>query len=224
LSDVAGWDACDFEDVRPGSPLLRAALPEVLRAVTAPGAVCPVLAVPAAPGPNLRRNLRRYHDRLSAAAGPLASESAGPGDYAEVLAALFRLHGERWRAAGGPGVLNTAAIQDFHRAAAAGFASRGQLRLHSLRAAGAIVAAVYAFAGHGRVYFYLGGFDPKWKNFSPGTLAIGYAIEEASRDGFREIDFLRGAETYKYAWGAQDTRNYRLVIDRAHGIKAVSLQ
>lgn len=218
VSSHDDWDACDFADLRPGSPLLRAALPEGLRALAEPGAVCPVLALPAGSGPNLRRNLRRYRERLSRAAAPVAFETARE-NYGETLEALFRLHRERWRARGGPGVLDTADIRDFHRAVAAGFASRGRLRLYSLRAAGEIVAAIYAFAARGRVYLYSGGFDPKLRNFSPGALAIGYAIEDASREGFRELDFLRGGESYKYQWGAQDTRNYKLLVERGTGLK-----
>jgi hypothetical protein len=32
-------------------------------------------------------------------------------------------------------------------------------------------------------------------------------IEEAVKEGRRELHFLRGAEAYKYAWGATDRMN-----------------
>jgi CelD/BcsL family acetyltransferase involved in cellulose biosynthesis len=41
---------------------------------------------------------------------------------------------------------------------------------------------------------------------------LGLVLEDALREGVREIDFLRGAERYKYAWGAKDEANERLCI------------
>ena len=43
---------------------------------------------------------------------------------------------------------------------------------------------------------YIGGFDPDLAQLSLGTLAIGYAIEEARREarGRAHIQFLRDAD------------------------------
>ena len=46
----------------------------------------------------------------------------------------------------------------------------------------------------------------------PGTLLLGAVIEQAMREGRREIDFLRGAERYKYAWGAVDRMNAERIL------------
>jgi CelD/BcsL family acetyltransferase involved in cellulose biosynthesis len=83
------------------------------------------------------------------------------------------------------------------------------LRLYGLRLGGAAVAALYAMQAHGRAYYYAGGFDPALGALSPGTMAVGHAIEEAVREGCREFDFLRGREGYKYRWGAEDRPTYR---------------
>jgi CelD/BcsL family acetyltransferase involved in cellulose biosynthesis len=40
------------------------------------------------------------------------------------------------------------------------------------------------------------------------------AIELAITNGRSEFDFLRGGETYKYRFGAQDTGVFRLQISR----------
>ena len=58
-----------------------------------------------------------------------------------------------------------------------------------------------------RLMLYLSGFDEDFATVSPGTLLLGHLIEDAIRDGTREIHFLRGGETYKYAWGGADRRN-----------------
>jgi CelD/BcsL family acetyltransferase involved in cellulose biosynthesis len=58
--------------------------------------------------------------------------------------------------------------------------------------------------------FYLNGFDPAYERFSPGSLLIEYAMEQARKSCQRSFDFLRGAEAYKYRWGARDCIHYRI--------------
>ncbi len=200
----------EFQDVRPESPLLEA-VPE--RAVVADGEACPALQLPAAVEnwkaaipKGIRRNLRRYGARL----GDIEFEaSADPA----CLEHLFHLHGARWRQLRGePGVLADDALAEFHRRVAAGFARRGWLHFWIMRAGGTVAAVIYGFVCRGRAYFYLSGFDPKLAPYSPGTLVIAFAIESAIKEGLREIDFLRGAEPYKLAWGAHARANRTIVL------------
>jgi CelD/BcsL family acetyltransferase involved in cellulose biosynthesis len=97
---------------------------------------------------------------------------------------------------------------------------QGLLRLHALRLDGAITATLHALADRPgiagrRVYFYLGGFDPRFAALSPGALLLAHAIEEAAREGAAGFDFLRGGETYKYRWGARDTQVLHRRLRRA---------
>jgi len=46
-------------------------------------------------------------------------------------------------------------------------------------------------------------------------LLIAHAISEAMREKAGCFDFLRGAEPYKYAWGAHDLHTYRRTIRRS---------
>jgi CelD/BcsL family acetyltransferase involved in cellulose biosynthesis len=63
-------------------------------------------------------------------------------------------------------------------------------------------------------YCYLQGFDPEFRDFSPGAQLVGAVIEDAIREQKRAVDFLRGAESYKYAWGARDQITFRLQASR----------
>jgi CelD/BcsL family acetyltransferase involved in cellulose biosynthesis len=78
-----------------------------------------------------------------------------------------------------------------------------------------IVAVFYGFAHGGTVYYYLSGYDPELEKLSIGTLIVAHAMEEAVRDGATTFDFLRGAEEYKYAWGATDRMNRRRQLFRS---------
>jgi CelD/BcsL family acetyltransferase involved in cellulose biosynthesis len=193
------WQRCEFTDLPPDSLLLETPPPR-LEAVVRPCAVCPVLTLP----PARRRSIRRYRRFL----GPLENASAQTLD--EFLDALFRLHGARWSGRGGSGVLTTPVLQVFHRRAAAGLLAAGRLLLCGVRLEGSLAAVIHGFQGHGRIWTYLSGFDPAAARFSPGTVAMSLALEQAARAGCREADFLRGDERYKYAWGARNRSTFRL--------------
>jgi len=53
----------------------------------------------------------------------------------------------------------------------------------------------------GVVLFYITGRDETWTTPSPGLVLHGFCIRRAIEMGFREYDFLRGNEPYKYMFG-----------------------
>jgi CelD/BcsL family acetyltransferase involved in cellulose biosynthesis len=61
---------------------------------------------------------------------------------------------------------------------------------------------------------YNGGFDAAWREYSPGIVTFGLAIQEAIERGAEVFDLLRGQEGYKYRLGATDEPLYRLVLRR----------
>lgn len=98
------------------------------------------------------------------------------------------------------------------RSVSADFLKAGLLRLQVLNYGDKPAAAVYAFTSRRRTFLYLGGFAPEFEKFSPGTVLIGHTIEQAIEAADLEVDFLRGAEAYKYTWGAHDRATYRLTL------------
>ncbi|HXG59226.1 MAG TPA: GNAT family N-acetyltransferase, partial [Thermoanaerobaculia bacterium] len=103
----------------------------------------------------------------------------------------------------------------FHRDAARRMLGAGALRMYGMRIGGRIVAVFYGFAHRETVYYYLSGYDPSLERLGPGTLVVAHAIEQAVREGAAWFDFLRGAEAYKYGWGATDRINRRRRLMRA---------
>jgi len=81
--------------------------------------------------------------------------------------------------------------------------------MYATRCNDRIVAVFYGFALHDTVYYYLSGYDPDLEKLSIGTILVAHAVEQAVRDGAQTFDFLRGAEEYKYTWGATDRMNRR---------------
>jgi CelD/BcsL family acetyltransferase involved in cellulose biosynthesis len=131
---------------------------------------------------------------------------------------LLDLHRRRWQARDEPGMLS-GPLEPFHREVVRRFQTNGLLRLYALYLDDAPAAAFYGFATPRRTVFYVGGFDPRFERFSPGMLVIAHAIQRALVEGAAEFDFLRGAEAYKYRWGAIDRELYRCNLEpEAHRV------
>lgn len=223
LAHVAGrgdWQVLELHELRADSPLLAAARAEVAGpvAVDAPLSVCPTLAIPPGatdldeivPGSWARR-LRR--DRRAAVRAGLRVQRAPPSDARAHVASWGRLHAARWRSRGEPGVLR--GREAFDRDVVPRLLRSGDAELLSLcDGSGDIRASCLVFRERARAAYYLGGFDPAIGNRSPLVVLVAEALEQAARDGARELDFLRGAEAYKYRWGAVDRTQYRVRIER----------
>jgi CelD/BcsL family acetyltransferase involved in cellulose biosynthesis len=211
------WDTADLRDLPEDSPLLSIELSPEIHATVEDDEPCPALPLPPSldalddviPAPFLKK-LRYYRRRLEREFA-VRFESATDRASASVLFdALLRLHRARWLERGEPGVFADPAVVTFHRDVIPVFLARGWLRLHALRLDGEIAAVWYGFAAKRRVHYYIGGFDPALDRYSLGTVLVGHAIERAIEDGATELDFLRGREPYKYAWGAADRPQKRL--------------
>lgn len=129
-------------------------------------------------------------------------EAVNAKNFSELFRGLIQLHRLRWNARGQAGTLDPA--WRFHTEAAARLFARELLRLYAWRVNGRLIAVLYGFLCGRHFYFYASGFDPEFEHLSPGSVLIAHAMEEAIREGATEFDFLRGAEAYKYRWGAHD--------------------
>lgn len=222
MSDL--WDSWDMEELPPGAAALALPCPDGCENSLAEQSACPVLslaagpngvagAVPKAKARKLRMARHRLDRRGDAEVARVEADRAG-----DFLEELFRLHDARWRSRGEAGVLADETVRRFHRDAIDGLLEAGLLRLYLLRAGDQIAGAYYGFFDDRRAYAYLGGFDPAFTFESPGTILVGHAIAEASREGATEFHFLRGREPYKYEWGAEDRWNQRRSFRRRQAV------
>jgi CelD/BcsL family acetyltransferase involved in cellulose biosynthesis len=215
MPEFAGVDCqlWDLQQLRPSSSMLKAPLPEGWSENVEDQEACPILSIEGVEMENLlsthARKKLRYYRRALARLGNVVVETPSPDTLDDLLTALFELHAARWKRRNLPGVLADETTQRFHREVARRMLETGCLRMYATRVAGRIVAVFYGFALHGTVYYYLSGYDPDLEKLSIGTLIVAHAIEEAIRAGAATFDFLRGAEEYKYAWGATDRMNRR---------------
>ena len=214
-----GWDRWEFEELRPEAQASALACPPGMTDEAVMQSACPVIVlkggedlagcVPAGKVRKLRHAMARAARRGTVEIGRVTRGFDG------FIGELARLQEARWSALGERGVLDDRAARNFHREALSGLAAQGMARCYEMRIGGTLAALHYGFADRTRVHFYLGGFDPAFGEASPGTILIGHAIAEALREGAAEFHFLRGAEPYKYDWGAADRWNRKRSFRRA---------
>ena len=206
---------CDLIEIPADGRLLGVEPPPGWRAQWRQDSTCPVLT----PGEALanvpagtRRKLRMARHRAEREGG-YTVEAATVETLPALFAALVALHQARWAAAGEPGVLADPRVLAFHCEAQPGLLGAGLLRLLVLRLKGKIAASILQLLQPGRVLFYLAGYDASLAYYSPGTLLLGWALEQAAAEQ-REAHFLRGAEGYKFAWGAENQPNRACRLSR----------
>ena len=206
----------DFQQLRSYSPLLRAKAPDGWTDNVEEQDPCLVLEIDKAgdelqglTSTHFRKKLRYYKRSLAC-----TFEEANAANLDNLLEALFVLHAARWQRRGMSGMLADDVIQHFHRQVARAMLQEGALRMYAMRSGERIVAVFYGFGHHDTVDYYLSGYDPELEKLSPGTVIVAHAIEQSVRAGARTFDFLRGAEDYKYAWGAKDRMNFRRQLSR----------
>lgn len=214
----AHWDVFEAPQLRMDAVLLRGRWPAGWRRELREDEPHPVLALPAPVRPSLARAIA-YGHRRAAQEGGLSFEIAGPDNVHALLDALAALHAQRWARRQMPGVLGGPGVLAWHREAAPQLLAQGLLRLVGLRCAGHLIGVAYGLVDppatpHRRWHVYIGGFDPRRSALSPGTLLLGHAIEQAGAEGAAALDFLRGAEVYKYRWGAIDEPMFALRVGR----------
>jgi CelD/BcsL family acetyltransferase involved in cellulose biosynthesis len=214
------WDICDFQELRQSSPMLNIKLGEEFEIKTTHSGVCPVTVLPESLDKYLhslpvsfRKNIIRARRQLSDL-GELSLEVAKEENLDEYMAWLFRLHNASWHKRNMPGLLAESALQDFHRETAKELFQNKIMRLYVLKHNGKVISAVYSLIKDSRLYYYIGGFDPVFSKFSPGSVILLEIIKNAISEGIRKFDFLRGSEDYKYKWNAEDRSNFRMFIKK----------
>lgn len=218
LSHDPDWGLISLEELDSDAAALSWLVPSGWTDDVAAQSRCPALVWGDAPDigalvpPGKLRKLRMARHRAERRGASI--ELATPETALDHLEALFRLHAARWESRGEAGVLADLAVQAFHRAATPRLAAADLLQATLLRIEGQ-VAGVFHGLRRGRTLFaYLGGFDPAFAFESPGTILMGDALDTMLAGGAGMLNLLRGAEPYKYEWGAVDRINSRRALRR----------
>ena len=157
---------------------------------------------------------KRFSRRVVEETGAYFRVATEEADAPAAVARFYELHRARWEVK--EGELNpehlTPAFLAFLEEACRRSAADGLLRLCELWAGDKVVSSWISFMVNGRLNGYMTGFDPEWSSKRPGKILHGFVVKQALSEGARELDFGRGAESYKYEMGAVNRKNLRFVV------------
>ena len=215
------WDALDFHCLPDASPSRRLvaetlAAHDDIAVVTAQEEVCPAVSLRggfepylASIGKKYRNEIRRkernlMRDEPTAALRVVREREAALA----LLPDFFRLH--RLSASDKERFL-TPQMEEFFRCVTISTADAGSLALYTLDIGGTPAAMMYAFLAADRLLVYNSGFDPTRSETSVGMVLTGMMIAHAAEAGIAVCDFMRGNESYKYRFGAEDVPLWRTI-------------
>ena len=162
-------------------------------------------------GKKHRHEIRRKIRRAASSGEITLTESPNPLDD---LDQFIDLHQKRWGDAGlFPPTQGGEASRVFVRRLFELFEPE-TIRLMFLSVGGRRIAAGIHFETPDGLLFYNAGTDPDARALSPGVLMVAEYVRWALERGLRRLDFLRGAEPYKYEWGAVDEPIQRVLVVR----------
>jgi CelD/BcsL family acetyltransferase involved in cellulose biosynthesis len=231
-ADRRPWDVVDLRRLRCGDPAADALAAAFGAREMAEGwtlnvereDVCPVVTLPVGAdietylstlGKKDRHEIRRKVRRAEAVGEIRLDDSTDP---LADLDAFIELHQKKWRADGlFPDTPGGAQSRVLIRRLFELHGPDGPLRLGFLSVGGKRIAAGIHFDSDEGYLYYNAGVDPDAMDLSPGILLVYSLISRALARGVRRLDFLRGNESYKYTWGANDEPIQRLLIRRRNG-------
>jgi CelD/BcsL family acetyltransferase involved in cellulose biosynthesis len=160
-------------------------------------------------GRRRRKVLGRAQKKLNRLFRDVRIRTASGHDAPRALEELIRLHEARWLEAGIRGLFHDERNRAFHLDVVRECDRLGWLDLSEMLLDGAIVSSHFALVLDGITYLMRSGRDTSYAAYDVGHLHDYALFRGWTTAGGREVDFLRGAEPYKFYW----TRNYRAYVE-----------
>ncbi|NOZ81370.1 MAG: GNAT family N-acetyltransferase [DPANN group archaeon] len=79
-----------------------------------------------------------------------------------------------------------------------------------------ILAILQGFIYEGTLFGYFKSYNLDYAKRGPGMIATKYLLEQAQQEGFRRIDFSRGAEPYKLKLANIQKKNLGILVTKNH--------
>jgi CelD/BcsL family acetyltransferase involved in cellulose biosynthesis len=141
----------------------------------------------------------------------------------DLLETLFHLHERRWSASGRASSFGRGRAGLHRRLIARAGPGRGPAMVLAEQE-GRPVGALYGFCWRDVFAYYQTGWEPEWAAANLGTVLVSEAVRLAGLAGARVFDFLRGADGYKYRFGASDRTDETWLVPRGLAGRALDLR
>lgn len=132
------------------------------------------------------------------------------------LPQIFEIHRKRWKGYYTGSKFSTPSGEEFYKRVAKEYQTKRWLDIAILLLNGQVIAYSYSFIWGGEYFYYNPAHDPKFSNYSPGTLLLVNILEKLFNSGFKRFDFGRGELFYKEHWTDGIRQNKRLIFASPH--------
>ena len=215
------WDYFYINDIPEKSMLIdllinnRHALPKI---EITQGEICPYITIPDTTENFLKdlkghfkKNLRRSLRNLEKDHGKVELKAYHDlGTLENTMQIFFDLHQKIWVARNKPGAFSSQKNREIFMDRAKLFAEKDWLALNFLTVNDIPVSASYSLKYKQRLCNCLNGFEPEYASYSVGNLLHMKVIEKCIQNDFKEYDFMKGDESYKFNWTNIYRRNSNL--------------
>jgi CelD/BcsL family acetyltransferase involved in cellulose biosynthesis len=157
-----------------------------------------------------RHELRRKLKRIESLEGVKITKVTDTRELQSSLETFIALHKE-----GSPSkerFWEKKGMSDFFQEVASRFSLQKWVELNLLFYEDRIMAALLNFSYSDQILFYNVAFHKDFARYSPGLFLFNHCLKQAISEGKRKADFLRGREKYKYYFGAEDSKIFRLIL------------
>lgn len=205
------WDFAEFSELEAGGSLVR--MVETWREMglfhgkAETRSICPYITLPAtfeeylnSQNAHFRHQLRRYRRRIDKELAPVWRRVGEDLGVAEGIEFLGTLHQERMEATGRGGNFRKEDYTSFHRDLAHRLSKTGELYFWVLFVQNQPAASHYGFLHQGTYFGYQMGFTSLYERFSLGHYMTGVVLEKLIEAGAREMNLLRGTDSWKFRW------------------------
>ena len=150
---------------------------------------------------------RRYED----------DESAG-----RIFPQLLHVYEKRWENKNLSVSFVGEKSRDFYKKVTVDFAHDGRLHLLTLELDRKVIAFTLSAIMGSRFTWLITAFDPAFTKFFAGKLVLTQLLEDVfQRAAFKEFDFTRGDEPYKFKWTDRQRWNLRILVQNKGFMKKV---
>ena len=225
------WDVMDLVDIPEDSatiPVLEEALTRHgLLSVTHPSILCPYLPIngetwqkfyASKRSKSTRQDLTRRFRRLGELGKAEFRRYEDPVSIQQVFPQLLAVYRKRWDQKYLSVSFAGRKESAFYVEMALEMCRDDQLHLLTLELDGRVIAFDLSARKNDRFTWLITAYDPEFDKYFPGELILTRLLEEVFDSGrFREFDFTRGDEPYKFKW-TQQARYNLLIIAANRGL------
>jgi CelD/BcsL family acetyltransferase involved in cellulose biosynthesis len=177
------------------------------RVVGRPLAACPVVDIAGCfddyergLSRNRRRSLRRCLRALETCGSVTFDVHAGLDGLDEALEDMLRIEASGWKGRRGSAIASCSKTTGFYTDVARWAASRGWLRLSTLRLDGRPIACDYSIEHQGAWYSLNTGYDEDYRTFGPGALLLREQLRHCFENGTSCLELLGIEDSFKLSW------------------------